>query len=451
MGREMGQKFHAFMFPWFAFGHMTPYVHLANKLAEKGHRVTFLLPKKAKKQLEHLNLFPDSIVFHPITIPHVDGLPAGAETPSDIPVTLWRFLSTAMDLTRDQVEAAVRALRPDIILFDLAYWITEVAKEHGIKSMLYNVISATSIAHDLVPGGELGVPPPGYPSSTLLFRRHDAHALLSFAVYYKRFYYRVTTGLTNCDFISIRTCKEIEGKFCDYIGRQYQKKVLLTGPMLPEPDKSKPLEDKWNNLLSGFEPGSVVYCALGSQITLEKDQFQELCLGLELTGLPFFVAVTPPKGAKTIQEALPEDFEERVKGRGVVWGEWVQQPLILAHPSVGCFVSHCGFGSMWESLMSDCQIVLLPYLADQVLNTRLLTDELEVSVEVPREKTGWFSKENLRAAVTSVMDKDSDIGNLVRRNHSKLKEVVVSPGLLTGYTDNFVVTLENLLKETNLA
>ncbi|KAG5409305.1 hypothetical protein IGI04_005624 [Brassica rapa subsp. trilocularis] len=450
MGREMGQKFHAFMFPWFAFGHMTPYVHLANKLAEKGHRVTFLLPKKAKKQLEHLNLFPDSIVFHPITIPHVDGLPAGAETPSDIPVTLWRFLSTAMDLTRDQVEAAVRALRPDIILFDLAYWITEVAKEHGIKSMLYNVISATSIAHDLVPGGELGVPPPGYPSSTLLFRRHDAHALLSFAVYYKRFYYRVTTGLTNCDFISIRTCEEIEGKFCDYIGRQYQKKVLLTGPMLPEPDKSKPLEDKWNNWLSGFEPGSVVYCALGSQITLEKDQFQELCLGLELTGLPFFVAVTPPKGAKTIQEALPEGFEERVKGRGVVWGEWVQQPLILAHPSVGCFVSHCGFGSMWESLMSDCQIVLLPYLADQVLNTRLLTDELEVSVEVPREKTGWFSKENLSVAVTSVMDKDSEIGNLVRRNHSKLKEVVVSPGLLTGYTDNFVVTLENLLKETKL-
>ncbi|KAH0937716.1 hypothetical protein HID58_005177 [Brassica napus] len=447
---EMGQKFHAFMFPWFAFGHMTPYVHLANKLAEKGHRVTFLLPKKAKKQLEHLNLFPDSIVFHPITIPHVDGLPAGAETPSDIPVTLWRFLSTAMDLTRDQVEAAVRALRPDIILFDLAYWITEVAKEHGIKSMLYNVISATSIAHDLVPGGELGVPPPGYPSSTLLFRRHDAHALLSFAVYYKRFYYRVTTGLTNCDFISIRTCEEIEGKFCDYIGRQYQKKVLLTGPMLPEPDKSKPLEDKWNNWLSGFEPGSVVYCALGSQITLEKDQFQELCLGLELTGLPFFVAVTPPKGAKTIQEALPEGFEERVKGRGVVWGEWVQQPLILAHPSVGCFVSHCGFGSMWESLMSDCQIVLLPYLADQVLNTRLLTDELEVSVEVPREKTGWFSKENLSVAVTSVMDKDSEIGNLVRRNHSKLKEVVVSPGLLTGYTDNFVVTLENLLKETKL-
>ncbi|CAF1699138.1 unnamed protein product [Brassica napus] len=220
--------------------------------------------------------------------------------------------------------------------------------------------------------------------------------------------------------------------------------------MLPELDRSQPLEDKWNHWLSGFGPGSVVYCALGSQITLEKDQFQELCLGMELTGLPFFVAVTPPKGAKTIQEALPEGFEERVRGRGVVWGEWVQQPLILAHPSVGCFVSHCGFGSMWESLMSDCQIVLIPYLADQVLNTRLLTDELEVAVEVQREETGWFSKENLSVAVNSVMDKDSEIGSQVRKNHSKLKELVVSPGLLTGYTDKFVETLENLLKDTKL-
>ncbi|CAN6806936.1 unnamed protein product [Brassica oleracea] len=445
----MGQKLHALMFPWFAFGHFTPYLHLANKLAEKGHRVTFLLPAKAKNQLEPLNLFPDSIVLHPITIPHVDGLPAGAETPSDIPITLWKFLIVAIDRTRDQVEVAVRASRPDLILFDYAYWVPEVAKENGVKSMMYNVISATCIAHDLVPGGGFGVPPPGYPSSKLLFRAHDAHAMSSFSVYYKRFYDRFTTSLTNCDFISVRTCEEIEGKFCDYIGSQNKKNVLLTGPMLPELDRSQPLEDKWNHWLSGFGPGSVVYCALGSQITLEKDQFQELCLGMELTGLPFFVALTPPRGAKTIQEALPEGFEERVKGRGVVWGEWVQQPLILAHPSVGCFVSHCGFGSMWESLMSDCQIVLIPYLADQVLNTRLLTDELEVAVEVQREETGWFSKENLSVAVNSVMDKDSEIGSQVRKNHSKLKELVVSPGLLTGYTDKFVETLENLLEVQN--
>ncbi|CAA7049103.1 unnamed protein product [Microthlaspi erraticum] len=245
---------------------------VTNKEKERISVATFC-NADADKEIQPIDGPVSELRFHPITVPHVDGLPAGTETPSDIPVTLWKFFTEAFDLTRDQVEAAVRALKPDLILFDLAHWIPEVAREHGVKR----------------------VPPPGYPSSKL-YRAHDAHALLSFSVYYK----------------------------------------------------------------SG----------------------------------------QPPKGAKTIQEALPEGFEERVKGRGVVWGGWVQQPLILAHPSVGCFVSHCGFGSMWESLVSDCQIVLLPYLVDQVLNTRLLTEELEVSVEVEEKKQDGSLKESLSDAIT---------------------------------------------------
>ncbi|EOA34760.1 hypothetical protein CARUB_v10022332mg [Capsella rubella] len=306
---------------------------------------------------------------------------------------------------------------------------------------------ATSIAHDLIPGGELGVPPHGYPSSKALYRKNDAHALLIFSSFYKTFYHRLmiyhadqlTTCLTNCDFISIRTCKEIKGKFCNYIEERYKKKVLLTGPMLPELDKSKQLEDQWTYWLNRFGQGSIVFCALGSQTILEKKQFHELCLGIELTGLPFLVAVKPPK--------------ERVKDHGMVWGELVQQqswqPLLLAHPSVGCFVSHYGFGSMWESIISHCQIVLLPVMDDQVLTTKVMTEELEVSAEVKREETRWFSKENLSGAIMSLMDKDSEIGNQMRRNHSKLKETLASPGLLTGYTDKFIHTLENLVNYTN--
>ncbi|CDY43057.1 BnaA03g12040D [Brassica napus] len=392
----MGSKFHAFMFPWFGFGHMTAFLHLANKLAEKGHKITFLLPKKGLKQLEPLNLFPKSIVFHILTIPSVDGLPDGAETTSDIPITLGSFLASAMDRTRGQVEETVRL---------------------------------ACVAISFVPGrspDELAIPPPGYPSSKVLLHGQE-------------------TRLVNCDVISIRTCQEMEGKFCDFIEREFQRKVLLTGPMLPEPDNIKPLEDQWSHWLNRFKPGSVVYCSLGSQIILEKEQFQELCLGMELTGLPFLVAVKPPKGASTIQEALPKGFEERVKERGVVWGEWVQQPLILAHPSIGCFVSHCGFGSMWESLLNDCQIVFIPHLGEQIFNTRLMSEELEVSVEVKREETGWFSKESLSGAVRSVMDKDTELGNLVRRNHAKWKESLLSSGIISGYVNKYVEALEKLV------
>jgi len=47
------------MVQWFDFGHMTAFLHLA----EKGHKITFLLAKKALKQLEPLNLFPDCILL----------------------------------------------------------------------------------------------------------------------------------------------------------------------------------------------------------------------------------------------------------------------------------------------------------------------------------------------------------------------------------------------------
>ncbi|CAA7048401.1 unnamed protein product [Microthlaspi erraticum] len=448
----MGSKFHAFMYPYFAFGHTIPYLHLANKLAEKGHRVTFLLPTKAKNQLEPLNLFPESILFEPLTLPYVDGLPIGAETNSDLPNTSGKVISDAMDLLRGHIESKVRALKPDLIFFDFVYWVPEMAKEFGVKSVSYQIVSAACLAMALAPGVELGFPQPlGYPSSKVALRGHDAKLYSIFTNSSKRLMGRVTTGLKNCDVVAIRTCAEIEGKYCSFIERQCERKVLLTGPMFPEPQEKsvKQLEDRWNHWLNGFEPGSVVFCALGSQTFLEKDQFQELCLGMELTGFPFIVAVKPPRGSSTTQEALPEGFEERVKGRGIVWGGWVeQQPLILSHGSVGCFVNHCGSSLMWESLVSDCQIVNIPQLADEVLATRLLVEELEVSVKVQREDSGWFSKENLRDAVKSVMDKDSEIGNLVNRNHKKLKETLISPGLLSGYADNFVEALESEVNNT---
>ncbi|KAG7600102.1 UDP-glucuronosyl/UDP-glucosyltransferase [Arabidopsis suecica] len=445
----MGSKFHAFMYPWFGFGHMIPYLHLANKLAEKGHTITFFLPKKAHKQLQPLNLFPDSIVLEPLSLPPVDGLPFGAETASDLPNSTKKPIFLAMDLLRDQIEAKVRALKPDLIFFDFVHWVPEMAKEFGIKSVNYQIISAACVAMVLAPSAELGFPPPGYPLSKVALRGHDANVCSLFANSHELFGL-ITKGLKNCDVVCIRTCVELEGKLCGFIERECQKKLLLTGPMLPEPQNKsgKPLEDRWNHWLNGFEPGSVVFCAFGTQFFFEKDQFQEFCLGMELTGLPFLIAVMPPKGSSTVQEALPEGFEERVKGRGIVWEGWVEQPLILSHPSVGCFVNHCGFGSMWESLVSDCQIVFIPQLADQVLITRLLTEELQVSVKVQREDSGWFSKENLRDTVKSVMDRDSEIGNLVKRNHKKLKETLVSPGLLSGYADKFVEALENEVNNT---
>jgi anthocyanidin 3-O-glucoside 2'''-O-xylosyltransferase len=449
-------KLHISMFPWGAIGHITPFIHLANELALRGHSISILIPKKAITQLGHNNLHPHLINFHALTVPHVDGLPAGAETASDIDITAKNPLAIAFDALYEQVETLLHALKPDVVFYDFADWIPKLASQFGSKTVCYNVICASVMAIGIVPARdipkdrplteeELMTPPEGYPSTTVVLRGQEARTLSFITMDYgaTKFDVRITAAMKNCDAIGIRTCRELEGPMCDYLSAQYNKPVFLSGPVLPDSPKG-PLEEKWENWLNKFEPKSVVYCAFGSQMILQKNQFQELVLGFEMTGLPFFIALSKPHGVDSIEEALPEGFLERVGDRGVVHGGWVQQTQILTHQSVGCFVSHCGFGSMWESLLSDSQIVLVPRLADQILNTRLLAEELKVAVEVARGDMGWFSKEDLCKAIKSVLAEESEVGKMVKLNHARWKETLVGPGFMDNYIDNFILQLYEL-------
>lgn len=138
--------------------------------------------------------------------------------------------------------------------------------------------------------------PPGYPSSTMVLHPgHELRSMLSFWMLIGSdgitFYQMIIDTVKQCDALCIRTCREMEGHLCDYLREQYEKLVLLTGSILglEDSNKSSPLlEDRWAKWLEGFEAGSVVFSAFGSQLILEKDQFQELLLGFELIGLPFF-------------------------------------------------------------------------------------------------------------------------------------------------------------------
>ncbi|XP_050106316.1 cyanidin 3-O-galactoside 2''-O-xylosyltransferase FGGT1-like [Malus sylvestris] len=458
---------HIAMYPWFAMGHLTPYLHLSNKLAERGHRISFFVPTKTQQKLQALNLHPHLISFIPITVPHVDGLPPGAETTNDVPFPSYSLLMTAMDLTQPAILQAICELNPDFVFFDFTPWLPKLLRElgTGIKSINYIIITPALVGYvrsperkvlmeksvlpedDLI--NDLINPPPSFPPSSIKLPAHEARMLAPFLL--KEFgsgtklIERLIISLNDCDAVAFRTCREMEGKYCDYLETQLRKPVLLAGPVVPETPTTE-LDEKWAKWLESFEAKSVIYCAFGTECVLKIDQLQELLLGFELTGLPFFAALKPPMGVEAVESALPEGFEGRVKGRGVVsWG-WVQQPLILKHPSVGCFVTHCGPSSLMEGLVSDCQLVLLPNVADQLAIARVMGRDLRVGVEVEKgEEDGVFTKEGVCKAVRDVMDEESEVGKEVRRNHTKWREFLSSKGLENSYIDSFVEKLHALL------
>ncbi|KAL1346031.1 hypothetical protein HN51_019696 [Arachis hypogaea] len=453
---------HIAIFPWFAMGHYTPFLHFSNKLAKRGHRISFFVPRTTISKLQHLNLHPHLITFIPITVPHVHGLPRDAETTSDVPFSLFPLIATAMDQTENDIELLLQELNPQIVFFDFQHWLPNITRKLGIKSMQYWIVYPFAMAYfdkgprqrqsqgnDLTES-DLMKPPPGFPDSSVKLHAHELRFVASTMKWEfgsgVPIYDRFRIGRELADAIGFKGCREIDGRYTDFFENFYKKPCLLSGPLLPEPSNIA-LEEKWKSWLDRFKPGSVVYCAFGSENPLQQDQFQELLLGLELTGFPFLAASKPPVGLDSIEEALPEGFKERVEERGVVYGGWVQQQLVLEHPSVGCFITHCGSASITEALVNTCQIVLLPRLgADHVMNARMMSMELKVGIEVEKgEEDGLFTKESVFKAVKIVMDDESEVGREVRENHSKLKNFLLSKDFETSCLDSFCRKLQDLL------
>ncbi|KNA23861.1 hypothetical protein SOVF_020820 [Spinacia oleracea] len=454
MGKTVAasEQLHIVMIPWFAYGHILPYFELSNKLAEKGHKITLVVPNKVKLDLEPKIRHPSLISLHAFTVPHIEPLPPGTETCSDVPIELQHHLAVAMDRARPEVESIISAIddpKPDLLFYDNAYWVPEIATKLGMKSVFYQIACALSITRiKQTPSASASAS-----ASAKLFTLPkwvltpkvlgDARANYGEGITY---YQRVKKALSSCDAIALRTCREIEGESSDILAAQYNKPVFLTGPVLPEVEFLPPLDNSWAEWLAKFGPKSVVLCCFGSQYVPDKAQLQEMALALEDTGLPFLMSVKPPTECATIEEALPEGFSERVKERGVVHGGWVQQLQILAHPSVGCFICHCGYGSMWEGLLSDNQLVLLPQLPDQLMMAQMLAEKLKVGVMVDREEDdGWVSRKNLCQAVKSVMDPHSEFAALLKNNHANFRDKLLTNGFMANYLEVFDQDLKRFL------
>ncbi|KAJ8634336.1 hypothetical protein MRB53_027672 [Persea americana] len=459
-----GQELHVAMLPWFAFGHISPFVQLSNKLSLHGIKISFLCPPSTIQRIRSSLHSPHLINIIPLTIPAVDGLPPGTETTDQMTPHMAELLKKTIDAMKPQMAALLSSLRPHFILFDFGVnWLPSVAAPLQIKTLFFSVFSALSTAYATVPVrlsppshnpptvDDLKLPPPGFPASTSTARL-STHEARDLTYIYKRFdgpsvFERVVACMEGCTGIVMKTCMEMEAAYVNFVQTQYRKPVLLAGPVVAGRPVGE-IDRRWADWLDKFSEKSVVYCSFGSETFLGGNQIKELLLGLEMAGAPFLVVLNFPPGENSGDVAghLPEGFEERVKDRGIVHVGWVQQLHILAHVGVGCYVCHAGLSSITEAVVNDCQLVLVPQKGDQFVNARLVAGDLKAGVEVNRDdENGFFRREDLCEAIEMVMKKTAEEpGKTVRENHRKMREFLSDEETHERFTREFVEKMKEI-------
>ncbi|TVU45498.1 hypothetical protein EJB05_04987, partial [Eragrostis curvula] len=458
---------HVVICPWLAFGHLLPYLELAERLALRGHRVSYVATPGNIARLPPVRPAAAPLIdLVALPLPRVDGLLDGADSTNNVPrgqsELLWKaFESLAAPFAEFLSAACASGKRPDCLIVDIFHhWAASAAMEHKVPCAVFLLSSASNIASWdrrwslwladpaaaaeklAATGHEKPEAVPHYESKkkTQLFTNHGASGM-SIAE-------RFLSTLELCTVAVMRSCLEWEPVSVPLIPTLAGKPVIPLGLMPPSPDGGRGAtvngEDANVRWLDAQPANSVVYVALGSEVPLSVEQVHELALGLELAGTRFLWALRKPRDVLDA-DILPPGFEERTRDRGLVAMEWVPQISILAHGAVGAFLTHCGWSSITEGLLFGRPLVMLPVAGDQGPNARIMEGK-KVGMQVPRdENDGSFDREGVATTVQSVM-LDEDTRRVFVTNAKKMQEFVGDNRFHESCIDQFIRQLRSYKK-----
>ncbi|XP_058180257.1 UDP-glucosyl transferase 73B2-like [Rhododendron vialii] len=165
----------------------------------------------------------------------------------------------------------------------------------------------------------------------------------------------------------------------------------------------------------------VIYVSFGTQSHVSGAQMDEIAMGLEMADQPFIWVV------RSMKWRPPEGWEERVNERGLVARDWVDQRSILAHPSTGGFLTHCGWNSVLESLSVGVPLLAWPMGAEQGLNAKYVAEGMGAGILVPQERKRMETKEIKVIGRDVICDgvKELMVGKQGRRARERAQELAV--------------------------
>ncbi|KAI7738753.1 hypothetical protein M8C21_018604, partial [Ambrosia artemisiifolia] len=150
--------------------------------------------------------------------------------------------------------------------------------------------------------------------------------------------------------------------------------------------------------LNSKEVKSVVYVNFGSLAVMSEHDVLEFGWGLVNSG-QYFLWIIRADLVDGKPAVLPQELEEAINNKGFI-GRWCSQEEVLNHPAVGGFLTHCGWGSIIESLSAGVPMLCWPSIGDQQTNCRQMCKEWEVGMEIAKN----VKRDEVEKLVSAVME-----------------------------------------------
>ncbi|GER56606.1 UDP glycosyltransferase [Striga asiatica] len=425
----MGQL-HIVLFPAMAYGHIIPTLDLAKLFTSRDLRATIITTPPFAPTVERAHSSG-----HEIGLETLDFPPENSLLPKNIvsldqvpsPELLAKFFE-ATALLRDPLERLLRHLDASCLVSDMLHpWTVGPAKALGIPRLVFHCMSYFALcasehmyAHkpffESLSSDSDAFALPGLPHEVTFVRSQIPGYYLGRDDAFLSHRKKMRETDRESFGVVVNSFYELEPDYADHYKNVLGLKAWHVGPLLllcnnnDESRRGKESDIDERDCLAWLDSkksNSVVYLCFGSMVTFARGQLREIAAGLESSGHGFVWAVRHEGN----DDPLPEGFEERTRGRGLVIRGWAPQMAILGHEAVVGFVTHCGWNSILEGVCTGVPMVTWPAFAEQFYNEKLVSEVLRVGVPVGSKK--WervgiegVGREAVRAAVQKVMVDD---------------------------------------------
>uniref|UniRef100_A0A1J3F233 UDP-glycosyltransferase 89A2 n=1 Tax=Noccaea caerulescens TaxID=107243 RepID=A0A1J3F233_NOCCA len=448
--RSDGSKPHILVFPFPAQGHLLPLLDLTHQLCLRGITVSVVVTPGNLTYLSPLISAHPSVSAVVFPFPPHPSLPSGVENVKDVGNSGNLPIMASLRQLRDPIIHWFRSHPnpPTALISDFFLgWTHDLCNQIGIPRFAFFSISAFLVSVlqfcfeniDQIKSTD-PIHLLDLPRSPIFKEEHLPSVLrrclqtpIADLETVKDFSMNLLSH--GCVFNSAEC---LEPDYLEYVKqRMGHDRFFLIGPLCSIgsglKSDSGSIDPNLLSWLDGSPNGSVLYVCFGSQKALTKDQCDALALGLERSMTRFvWVAKKDP---------IPDGFEDRVSGRGIVVRGWVPQLAVLRHVAVGGFLSHCGWNSVLEGITSGAVILGWPMEADQFVNARMLVEHLGAAVRVCEGAETVPDPDELGRVIAETM---------VEGGHevaARAEEIRRKTGAVTEANGSSIADLQRLVKE----